>query len=169
MTPIPPPPGAHPRFPQRAQPGRRSARCGVGDGSPRPHPPQPQPMGSGLRPHAQRTGGWARENVQPQTPHTQARGTPPGHPNAAPKRARPARKSAPCGAHNGAPRPHLQHRQLVGSGPRPHARRTGGQVWESAQPRTPHTQAGGAPPPVARVPTQNCAKPPCKSAPVWAW
>ena len=37
--------------PERAKPARKSARCGVGDGSPCPHPPHPQPVGSGPRPH----------------------------------------------------------------------------------------------------------------------
>ena len=37
------------------------------------------------------------------------------------------------------------HSQWV-AGPRSHARRTGGRAWQSAQPRTPHTQARGVPP-----------------------
>ena len=44
-----PPPGALVPPPKRAKPARKSARCGVGDGSTRPHPPHPQP-----RPHAPR-------------------------------------------------------------------------------------------------------------------
>ena len=36
--------------------------------------------------------------------------------------------------------------QQVGSGPRQPAQRAGSRGWESARPRTPHTQAGGAPP-----------------------
>ena len=42
--------------------------------------------------------------------------------------------------------PHARtpHPQPVGSGPEPHAPRTGGGVWESAPPRTPHTQVRGA-------------------------
>ena len=38
------------------------------------------------------------------------------------------------------------HPQPVGSGPRQPAQRAGSRGWESARPRTPHTQAGGAPP-----------------------
>ena len=38
------------------------------------------------------------------------------------------------------------HPQQVGSEPRQPARRAGSRWWESARPRTPHTQAGGAPP-----------------------
>ena len=63
---------------------RKSACCGVGDGSPCPHPPDPQPVGSGPRPHArtdERSGVGERRT---QLPHTQARGAPPGHPHAAP-------------------------------------------------------------------------------------
>ena len=41
---------------QRAKPARKSARCGVGDGSRRPRPAHPQPVGSGPRPHAQKDG-----------------------------------------------------------------------------------------------------------------
>ena len=40
-----PPPGALVPPPQRAKPARKSARCGVGDGSPRPHPPAPTASG----------------------------------------------------------------------------------------------------------------------------
>ena len=38
------------------------------------------------------------------------------------------------------------HPQPLGSGPRQPAQRAGSRGWESAPPRTPHTQAGGAPP-----------------------
>ena len=37
---------------KRAKPARKSARCGIGDGSPRMHPPHPQQVGSGPRQHA---------------------------------------------------------------------------------------------------------------------
>ena len=40
-----PPPGALVQPPQHAKPARKSARCGVGDGSPRPHPPAPTASG----------------------------------------------------------------------------------------------------------------------------
>ena len=49
-----PPPGTLVPPPQRAKPARKSARCGVGDGSPRPYSPHPQPVGSGPRPHARK-------------------------------------------------------------------------------------------------------------------
>ena len=40
------------------------------------------PVGPGPTP--ERTSGRGRESAQPRTPHTQARGAPPGHPHAAP-------------------------------------------------------------------------------------
>ena len=72
---------------QRAKPVRKSACCGVDDGSPRPHSPHPQPVGSGPRPHAARTGGRAWERYITRTPHTQARGVPPRAPSARPNSA----------------------------------------------------------------------------------
>ena len=56
--------------PQRTEPDRKSARCGVGDGSPRPQPPHPQPVGSGPRLHArtdERSG--VGERPSPDAPH----------------------------------------------------------------------------------------------------
>ena len=44
------------------------------------------------------------------------------------------------------PQARTPYPQPVGSGPRPHAPRTGGRAWESAKLWTPHTQARGAPP-----------------------
>ena len=73
-----PPAGALVSPPQRARPGRKNIRCGVGDGSPCPNPPHPQPVGSAPGPHAPRTGGRARESAQPRTPHAQARSNPLG-------------------------------------------------------------------------------------------
>ena len=85
-------------------------------------------------------------SARPQTPHTQADGASPGHPRAAPQRAKPAHKSVRCGVGDGTPRPHPPHPQPVGSGPRPHAPSTGGGVRESAQPQTPYTQQETPPP-----------------------
>ena len=53
--------------------------------------------------------------------------------------------------------------QPVGSGPQQPAQRAGSRGWESARPRTPHSQAGGAPP-GALVPPPQRAKPARKSA-----
>ena len=72
---------------------------------------------------------------------------PPGALVPPPQLAKTARMSAHCGVGDGSPRPHPKHPQPVGSGPRPHAPRTGGRAWESAQSWSPHTQARGAPPP----------------------
>ena len=80
----PPPPRAPSCCPHSAQSQLARARCGVGDGSTRPHPPHPQPMGSGPRPHVPNTGGRGWESAQPWTPHTKARGAPPGRPRASP-------------------------------------------------------------------------------------
>ena len=126
--------------PERAKPARKSARCGVGDGSPRPHPPHPQPVGSGPRPHA-RTDQWSGlgERPTPDAPHPIKRRPPPGALVPPPQRAKPARKSARCGVADGPPRPHPPHPQPVGSGPRPHARKD---EWlgveERPTPEAPH-------------------------------
>ena len=57
--------------PQRAKPACKSARFGVGDGSPRLQPPHPHPSGSGPRPHA-RKEEWSGvgERPTPDAPHT---------------------------------------------------------------------------------------------------
>ena len=208
---------APPWRPRAALTARKSARCGVGDGSPRPHPPHQQPVGSGPPPHA-RKDEWSGvgERPTPDAPHPGKRRPIPGTLMPPPQRAKPARKSARCGGGDGSPSPHPLHSQPVGSGPRPHARkdewsgvgerptpdaphpgkrrpprapscrphsaqsqleraravgfvtgpharsprthsqwvggpgrtpaRTSGRGWESARPRTPHTQARGAPP-----------------------
>ena len=69
-------------------------------------PPHPQPVGSGPRQPAQRAGSRGWESARPRTPHTQARGAPPGTLMPPPQRAKPARKSARCGVGDGSPRPH---------------------------------------------------------------
>ena len=133
--------------PQRAKPARKSARCGVGDGSPRPHPPHPQPVGSGPLPHA-RKDEWSGVGERPTSDAPQ------------PGKRRPPRAPS-C-------RPHSVQSQLAGARAvglvtDPHARtprtqsprvvgpcrtlkRTRGWGWESAQPWMPHTQARVAPP-----------------------
>ena len=79
-----PPSGALVPSPQRENPAGKSARCGVGDGSPRPHPPHPQPVGSGPQPHAPRTGGRSVGERPTRTPHLRQEAPPPGRPPAAP-------------------------------------------------------------------------------------
>ena len=127
-------------------------------------PPHPQPVGSGPRQPAQRAGSRGWESARPRTPHTQARGAPPGTLMPPPQRAKPARKSARCGVGDGSPRPHPPAPTASGQWPRQPAQRAGSRGWESARPRTPHTQAGGIPPPGALVPPPQRAKPARKSA-----
>ena len=119
-----PPPGALVPPPQRAKPARKSARCGVGDGSPHPHPAHPQPVGSGPQPHA-RKDEWSGvgERPTPDARHPGNRRPPPGTLMPPPQRAKPARKSARFGFCDGCPRPHSPRPQPVGSRPGPHARK----------------------------------------------
>ena len=133
-----PPPGALVPPPQRAKPARKSARCEVHDGYPRPHPLHPQSVGSGPRLHASKDG---RSVVgERRNPDAQARGAPPPGTLMPPlQRAKPARKSARGGVGNGSPRQHIPHPQLVGSGPRPHARKDEWSgVVERPTPDAPH-------------------------------
>ena len=60
------------------------------------------------------------------------------------------------------------HPQPVRSGPRQPAQRAGSRGWESARPRTPHTQAGGAPPRRPRAaPTARKAS--SQERALWGW
>ena len=151
------PPGTLMPPPQRA----RARAVGLVTGPHARNPPHLQPVGSGLRQPAQRAGSWGWESAQPRTPHTQARGVPPGHPHAAPT----ARKSARCGVGDGSSRPHPQP---VGSGPRQPAQRAGSWGSESARPWTPQTEAGGAPPgrPRAAPPARKAST---QQRALWGW
>ena len=62
-----------------------------------------------------------------------------------PQATKPAQQSVCCGVGDGSPRPHHPCQRKTGSGPQPTASRTGGWGGESAQLRTPHMEAGGAP------------------------
>ena len=109
---------------QRATPARKSARCGVGDGSPRPQPPHPQPVGSEPRPHAPKDArSGPGERPTPDARQTGQEAPPPGALVPPPKRAKPARKSTRGGAGDGSPLLHHPHAHPVVSGPWPHARR----------------------------------------------
>ena len=95
----------------------------------------------------ERTSGRGWESARPWTPRTQARGTPPWAPSCCPHsapsqhaRARAVWLVTGPDAHS--PRTHSQW--VVGPGRSPE--RTSGRGWESARPRTPRTQARGAPP-----------------------
>ena len=118
-------------------------------GQPGPHArtPQPQPVNSRPRRHAPKHG-WSGlgELPTPDTPHTGKR-RPPRAPSCRPHSAQSqlARVRAVglgTGPYTRSPRTHSQW--VVGPGRTPD--RTGGRGWESARPRTPHTQARGAPP-----------------------
>ena len=103
-------------------------------------------VGPGRTP--QRTGRWGWESARLRPPHTQARGAPPRAPPCRPNSghtqlARVRAVGSVTGAHAHNLRTHSQ--LVVGPGRTPE--RTGGPGWESAQPRRPHTQARGAPPP----------------------
>ena len=94
-------------------------------------------VGPGRTPERTRRRGW--ESARPRTPHTQARGAPPGTLMPPPQRAKPARESARCGVGDGSPRPHLPRPQPLGSGPRPHARKDEWSgVGERPTPDAPH-------------------------------
>ena len=142
-----PPPGALVPPPQRAKPARKSARCGVGDGSPRPHPLHPQPLGSGPRPHAQKDE-WSvvGERPTPDAPHPGKR-RPPRTPSCRPHSAqgqlvRARAVGLVTGPHARIPRTHSQW--VVGPSRTPE--RTRGRGWKSTRPRTPYNQARGARP-----------------------
>ena len=116
--------------PRRAKPARKSARCGVGDGSPRPQPPHPQPVGSGPLPHAQmdeRSG--VGERPTPDAPHPSKR-HPPGAPSCCPHSAQSQLVRACAvvlvtGPHARTPRTHIQW--VVGPGRTPEQTRGRGQ------------------------------------------
>ena len=79
------PPGAPSCRPNSAQSQLARARAvGLVTGPHARTPPHPQPVGSGPCLPAQRAGSRGWESARPWTPHTQARGAPPGHPHAAP-------------------------------------------------------------------------------------
>ena len=163
-----PPLGARVPPPKGAKRAGKSLRCGFRDGSPRPHHPPPRKTGSGPWPRAPRTGGRRRWIAQRQTPHMEARRTPPGALMPPPERAKPARKSVHSMVGDGSPGPHHPCPQKTGSGPQPHAPRTGVRGRASTQPRTHLTEARGAPS------RRFCAAPTVRKASseeraLWGW
>ena len=133
---------APPGHPHAAPTARKSARCGVADGSPRPQPPHQQPVNNGPRPHArtdERSG--VGERPSPDAPHPGNRRPPPGTLMPPPQHGRARAVGLVTGPHARTARTHSQW--VVGPGRTPE--RTSGRGWESARPRTPHTQARGAP------------------------
>ena len=142
-----PPPGTLKPPQQRAKPARKSARCGVVDGSPRPHPPHPQTVGSGPWSHA-RKEEWSGVGERP-TPDARNPGkrrpaqAPSCRPHSAQSQLARARAVRLVTSHNAhTPRTHSQW--VVGPGRTPERR--SGRGWESTGPLTPHNQAGGGPP-----------------------
>ena len=143
--------GAPPGRPQAVvTAGRASSHertSGVADGSPRPSPPHPQPVNSGPRPHA-RQDDWSGpgERLTADAPDPGKR-RPPRAPSCCPQStksqlARARAVGLVTGSHARTPGTHSQW--VVGPGRTPE--RTSAGSWESAQPRTPRTQARGAPP-----------------------
>ena len=163
------PPGTLMPPPQRSKPARKSARGGVGDRSPSPHPPHPQPVGSGPRPHA-RKDEWSGvgERPTPDAPHPGKRRPPRApscRPHSAPSQHARARAVGLVKApHARTPR---THSQWV-AGPSRTPQRTGGRGWESAQPRTPHTEARGAHPRHPRA-APRALKASSQECALWGW
>ena len=162
-----PPPGALVPPQQCAKPARKSARCGVGDGSPGPHPPHPQPVGSGPRPHA-RKDEWSGvgKRPTPDAPHPGKRSPPPGSLMPPPQRAKPAHKSARCGVGDGSRCSQPPHPQPVCSGPRLRARRDewsglGERPTPDAQQEAPPPGRPGAAPTMRKASSQERA--------MWGW
>ena len=120
-------------------------------------------VGPGRTP--ERTSGRGWESARPRTPDNQAGGAPPGHPHAAPRARKASSQERAVGLVTGphARTPRTHSKWVVGPGRTPE--RTRGRGWESAHPRTPHTQARGAPPPGTLMPPPQRAKPACQSAP----
>ena len=137
------PPRAPSCRPHSAQSQLEGARAvGLVTGRHARTPPHPQPVGGWPLQAAQRAGRRGWESARPRTPYTQARGAPPGTLMPPPQHARARAVGLVTGPHARTP----PHPQPVGSGPRQPAQRAGTRGWESARPRTSHTQAGGAPP-----------------------
>ena len=126
---------------QRTKPARKSARSGVGDGSPSPHPPHLQPVGSGPGPQARKDGrSGVGERPIPDAPHLGRSPPPPRAPSSQPHSAQSQLTRARAvglltGPHARIPfnRSHL----MLGPGCTP--QRTGGR-WggERPTPDTPH-------------------------------
>ena len=103
-------------------------------------------VGPGRTP--KRTSGRGWESARPRTPHTKPRGAPPRAPScrlhsAQSQLARARAVGLKTGSYARTPRTNSQW--VVGPGRTPE--RTRGRGWESACPRTPHTQARATPPP----------------------
>ena len=142
------------RPPSAANPGSAHKSAGTAartrsQGQPGPHArtPRPRQVGSGPRPHARKDEkSGSVERPSPDAPHPGKR-RPPRAPSCRPgsaqsQLARARAVGLVTGTHARTPRTESQW--VVGPGRTP--QRTRGRGWESAQPRTPHSKARGAPP-----------------------
>ena len=114
--------GPHARSP------RTRSQWVVGPGS----PPRGRAVGAGRAPDPRRPK--PRQEMPPRAPSCRPH-------SAQSQLARARAVGLVTGPHARTP----PHPQPVGSGPRQPAQRAGSRGWESARPRTPHTQARGAP------------------------
>ena len=133
-------------------------------GPPRPHT---APTASGKRAPAARPKGrlvGLGRAPNPGRPTPRQEAPPPGALVPPPQRAKPARKSRAVGLVTGHHARNPPHAQPVGSGPRPQPERTSGRGLESARPRTPHTQARGAPPWAP-----SCRPHSARECALWGW
>ena len=154
------------------EPGKRAqhpTKRGTGQGAKESRAPTPAhrthgqwEAGPGRTP--EETGGRGWESARPRTPHTKARGAPPGALVPPPQHARARAVVLVTGSYARIPR----HPQLVGSGPRQLAQRAGSGGWERARPRTPHTQAAGAPPGHPRA-ASTARKASSQERALWGW
>ena len=102
-------------------------------------------VGPGRTPES--TSGRGRESAQPRTPHTKARGAPPGHPIAAPTARKASSQERALGGCDGSPRPQPPRPQPLGSGARPHAQKDEWSgVGERRTPDAPHPGKRRPPP-----------------------
>ena len=118
-------------------------------------------VGPGRTPRS--TGGQGWETARPRTPHTKARGAPPGAPSCRPHSAQSQLTRARAvgfvtSPHARTPRTHSQW--VVGPGRTP--QRTAGRGWEGAQSRTPRQEASPRgtfmPPPQRAKPARDSAR-----------
>ena len=164
------PPPRHPRAaPTACKASSQERALWVADGSPRPHLPHPKPVGSGPRPHAPKDGqSGVGERPTPDASRPGKRRPPQARscrPHSAQSQlARAHAVGSVTGPHARIPRTHSQW--VVGPGSTP--QRPCDRGWESARPRTPHTQARGAAPgrPLA-APTARKAS--SQERPLWGW
>ena len=150
--------------PQRPKPLRKSARCGVGDGSPRPYPPHPQPVGGGPWRHAPKDElSGVGERPTPDAPHPGKR-RPPQAPSCRPPSAQSQLAIARAvglvtGPNARIPRTHSQWVVVPGRTPQ----RTSGRDKRAPDPGR-CTPGQEEPPPGALVPPPQRAKPASESA-----